>query len=114
MFYISWLLLFWSTGGRGVSGEECQCSGVSDDCSRVEMFWTREVFTPSEDLPGFTITDRDPDTWLGTNKPWYDASSRQVRYTFRQGDSTTFFWSMPTFFRGIFQFRWQVSRWERG
>ena len=104
MFYISWLLLFWSTGGRGVSGEEFQCSGVSDDCSRVEMFWTREVFTPSEDLPGFTITDRDPDTWLGTNKPWYDASSRQVRYTFRQGDSTTFFWSMPAFFRGMDQF----------
>ena len=104
MFYISWLLLFWSPGGRGVSGEECRCSGVSDDCTRVEMFWTREVFTPSEDLPGFTITDRDPDTWLGTNKPWYDASSRQVRYTFRQGDSTTFFWAMPTFFRGIVQF----------
>ena len=98
------LLLWWSAEVPGVSGEECQCSGVSDDCTWEEMFWTSQVFRPTKDLPGFTITDRDPDTWLGSNKPWYDAASQQVRYTFRQGDSTNFFWSMPSFFRGIVQF----------
>ena len=105
MFSILLLLLsLWWPAVPGVWGEDCQCSGVSDDCSWEEMFWTREVFRPTEDLPGFTITDRDPDTWLGSNKPWYDPASQQVRYTFRQGDSTTFFWSMPAFFRGRAQF----------
>ena len=96
----SLLLLLWLPAVLG----DCECSGVSENCTWSQMFWSREVFRPSKDLPGFTITDRDPDTWLGTNKPWYDAASQQVRYTFRQGDSTTFFWSMPTFFRGIVQF----------
>lgn len=97
-------LLLWFPAVLGMPGRRCECSGVSDSCTWSEMFWAREVFTPSKDLPGFTITDRDPNTWLGSNKPWYDAASQQVRYTFRQGDSTTFFWAMPTFFRGIVQF----------
>ena len=78
--------------------------GLSENCTMSEMFWTREVFTPSQDTPGFSISDRDPDTWLGSNKPRYDPASQEVKYTFNQGDSTIFYWSMPKLFQGIVQF----------
>ena len=84
--------------------EVCHCSGLTDNCTRSDLFWTKEVFRPSQEDPGFSITDRDPSTWLGSNKPWYDAGSGEVRYTFSQGDPTIFYWSLPSVFLGIVQF----------
>ena len=76
----------------------CYCSGLTENCTRSDLFWTREVFRPSQDSPGFAITDRDPGTWLGSNKPWYDPQTREVKYTFNPGDGTTFYWSLPPVF----------------
>jgi len=48
----------------------------------------------------FSITDRDPTTWLGDNRPWFDADNNIIRYSYLPGDTSIFFWSMPKIFKG--------------
>ena len=85
---------------HGNQAEECHCSGVTQECDQVPMFWSQVSASPSVNSPEFSITDRDPTTWLGDNRPWYDTDSGALTYNYLPGDQTIFFWSLPKIFKG--------------
>ena len=49
---------------------------------------------------GFSLTDRDPGTWLGKNKPIFNWDTYELEYKYNQGDSSVFYWALPKEFLG--------------
>ena len=81
----------------------CSCSGVSATCEHVTRGEDAIEVLASDEDQVFSITDRDPTTWLGDNKPRYDPESQTIRYTVIPQDTSIFYWSMPAIFKGDLQ-----------
>ena len=85
---------------QDVHGQPCFCSGVTSNCSEASLYWsTLRVPVRGEDS-GFSITDRDPSTWLGRNKPFFKWDTYELSYRYKPGDRTVFYWSLPEEFLG--------------
>ena len=78
---------------------ECVCSGVSDECHHEPRVVTSVSVSAVDNI--FSITDRDPTTWLGDNKPRFHPQSQTIKYKVIPQDSSIFFWSMPSVLKGI-------------
>ena len=80
--------------------KDCSCSAVSDTCEYVTHGDDVIAVLASDEDQVFSITDRDPTTWLGDNKPKYDPESQTIRYSVIPQDTSIFYWSMPSLFKG--------------
>ena len=60
------------------------------------------VSPSGQERPVSHAMTRDPTTWLGDNRPRYDAATQSLRYRYLPGDRTVFFWSLPKIFKGDF------------
>ena len=76
--------------------EDCYCSGLPGvQCSLVAAHWVELVVGAGPGPGGFSLSDRDPATWLGRNKPVWLPATRQLTYRYRPGDTTHFYWALP-------------------
>ena len=79
---------------------ECFCSGLTSNCSTASLYWSTLRVPVRGDDSGFSLTDRDPRTWLGKNIPVFNWDTYELNYKFKSGDAAVYYWALPDEFLG--------------